>query len=78
MRDLYGRRRVTAEELAQPTAMPVAPMPVPSPAPDVNMFAGAAPQPMPMQRQVFAPQIHQVARPNFSNIIEMLKRRRGM
>ena len=78
MRDLYGRRRVTAEELAQPTAMPVAPMPAPAPAPNINMFAGAEPQAMPVQRQVFAPQLRQVARPNFSNIIEMLKRRRGM
>lgn len=75
MRDLYGRRRIKADELMNPSgAMPVAPMP--AAAPDVNMFADAQAPIAPMQRPVFERQLQQVARPNFSNILSMLQRRR--
>lgn len=75
MRDLYGRRRVTREELMNPTGdMPVPPA-MSMPVQPMPMQPMAAPQ---IQRPVFERQINQVARPDFSNILSMLQRRRRM
>lgn len=75
MRDFYGRRRIKRDELMNPSgAMPIAPMS--APAPSVNMFAGAEAPIAPIQRPVFERQLQQVARPDFSNIISMIQRRR--
>lgn len=72
MRDLYGRRRVSKKEL---TNEPVTPA-MPQAMQNVNMFAGAPAPIAPIQRPVFENQFQQVLRPNFSNIISMIQRRR--
>lgn len=75
MRDLYGRRRIKRDELMNPAGqMPVSPPPASMP--NVNPFAGAEAPVAPIQRPVFERQLTQVARPDFSNILSMLQRRR--
>jgi hypothetical protein len=44
--------------------------------PNVNPFAGAEARTGSIQRPVFERQLTQVARPDFSNILSMLQRRR--
>jgi hypothetical protein len=88
-RDLYGRRRVKRNELENPMAQPAmtgaAPM-----MPNMSQVSNPMATPVGMnlanmnpqmsagqlQRPVFENQINQVARPDFSNILAMIQRRR--
>lgn len=79
MRDFYGRRRITRDELMNPTGgnVPVASVPFVMPANPMaaSPMPAAAPQ---IQRPVFERQLGQVARPDFTNIISMLQKRRRL
>lgn len=77
-RDLYGRRRVSRRELMNPTGE--MPMSFPVAMPVQSMNSGLPSSPITsvsqIQRPVFENQLRRVGRPDFSNIISMLQRRR--